>query len=185
MPKRQRSKLHARVTVKLDTVMGIAREMGRLIRLSYNGHITISELTGHMYALDKLRGCLESAIAIETAAKAAAPPPAPGNVAISILSVPSGYFLSEAQRREDYKWDIDAIKNEQKQLTQAEPPRPAPELPIETGGLETPSVFAAQSPSEPEPVAPEPPPEPELSPVMRRAMAMGYRPLPRRICPAD
>jgi hypothetical protein len=55
MPKRQRPPKHARIKVKLDTVMGCAREMGRLIRLSYNGHLPTEELTRYIYALDKTR----------------------------------------------------------------------------------------------------------------------------------
>ena len=51
-PNRQRPKLHARIAVKLDTVMGVAREMGRLIRLSYNGHLLADELTRYIFALD-------------------------------------------------------------------------------------------------------------------------------------
>jgi hypothetical protein len=77
-------------------VMGVAREIGRLIRLSYNGHITVSELTGHVFALDKLRACLESAIAIEANAIANAPKPAPPAVRINILTVPSGTYVNEA-----------------------------------------------------------------------------------------
>src|SRR6478736_7960068 len=80
MPKRQRPAKHARITVKLDTVMGVAREMGRLIRLSYNGHLAVGELTGYIYALDKTRSCLEAAIAIEANAVANAPPPIPAKI---------------------------------------------------------------------------------------------------------
>ena len=97
IPKRQRSRLHARTTVKLDTVMGVAREMGRLIRLYYNGHISVSELTGYVYALDKTRACLEAAIAIEANAIANASPSIPTKIDVSIITVPSGHFVSNEQ----------------------------------------------------------------------------------------
>jgi hypothetical protein len=79
--------------------MGVAREMGRLIRLSYNGHISVSELTGYVYALDKTRAALESAlaIAIEADTKANAPAPPPAKIAVSIVSVPAGVFISAEQ----------------------------------------------------------------------------------------
>jgi hypothetical protein len=92
IPKRERPPKHARIKVKLDTVMGIAREMGRLIRLSYNGHLPINELTGYIYALDKTRACLESAIAIEANAAKSAPVKHP-NINVSIVSIPSGHFI--------------------------------------------------------------------------------------------
>jgi hypothetical protein len=97
MPKRQRSRLHARTTVKLDSVMGVAREMGRLIRLSYNGHLAVSELTGYVYALDKTRACLESAIALEAAAAATAAAQAQADakatpMTITIMTIPEGYY---------------------------------------------------------------------------------------------
>ena len=96
MPKRVRPPKHARIRVKLDTVMGVAREMGRLIRLSYNGHLPAEELTRYIFALDKLRACLESAVAIEADAIANAPA-VPSTVHISIGTVPSGsYFTKEA-----------------------------------------------------------------------------------------
>lgn len=96
LAKRERGPLHARNGVKLDTVMGIAREMGRLIRLSYNGHLSIQELTGYVYALDKTRACLESAINLEVQAAANAPKPPPPPTTVNILTVPSGTFLNEA-----------------------------------------------------------------------------------------
>lgn len=98
MPKRQRPAKHARIKVKLDTVMGVAREMGRLIRLSYNGHLAPEELTKYIFALDKLRACLESAINIDLQAQANAPSPPPPATTINILSVPSGVFVDDAMR---------------------------------------------------------------------------------------
>jgi hypothetical protein len=145
MPKRQRTRLHARTTVKLDTVMGVAREMGRLIRLSYNGHISVSELTGYVYALDKTRAALESAIAIEADIKANAPPPPPGDFHINIVSIPSNHFVSSEQLAKDYDWakEMAAAKVELAQL-------PAPgenEIPIEptAGGLGNESGHNASS----------------------------------------
>jgi hypothetical protein len=49
-----------------------------LIRLSYNGHLAPEELTRYIFALDKLRACLESAVNIEANAAANAPKPPPG-----------------------------------------------------------------------------------------------------------
>lgn len=90
MPKRQRPPKHARIKVKLDTVMGVAREMGRLIRLSYNGHLPPEELTKYIFALDKLRACLESAVAIDAAA-AAQVKNEPTALTVNIITVPEGY----------------------------------------------------------------------------------------------
>jgi hypothetical protein len=56
--------------------------MGRLIRLSYNGHLATEELTRYIYALDKTRACLESVISIEVQAAANAPPP-PGAMTLT------------------------------------------------------------------------------------------------------
>ena len=75
--------------------MGIAREMGRLIRLSYNGHITIGELTGYVYALDKARAA-ESALTIE-AENAKRAPAISSKIDVSIITVPSGHFISAEQ----------------------------------------------------------------------------------------
>ena len=90
MPKRQRPPKHAQIKVKLDTVMGVAREMGRLIRLSYNGHLPPEELTKYIFALDKLRACLESAVAIDAAA-AAQVKNEPTALTVNIIAVPEGY----------------------------------------------------------------------------------------------
>jgi hypothetical protein len=95
MPKRVRPPKHARIKVKLDTIMGVAREMGRLIRLSYNGHLAPEELTRYVFALDKLRACLESA-AIEANAVQAAQAAAnaePRIVNVRVVSIPSGHYL--------------------------------------------------------------------------------------------
>jgi hypothetical protein len=145
-PKRERAATRPTHSLRLDSVGGICREQARLYRLWVNGRIPAEEMTRGVFALGQIRASRESAIAIEAADKAKAPP-APGNVAINILTVPSGYFLSEAQRREDYKWDLNAIKNEQKQLPQAEPSTSAPD-PIENGGLQ--EVFAEPQ-TQPEP----------------------------------
>ena len=77
--------------------MGVAREMGRLIRLSYNGHLPAEELTRYVFALDKLRGCLESAIEIEAAAAERAKAAAEaqdtcGLIAINVIEVPAGLY---------------------------------------------------------------------------------------------
>jgi hypothetical protein len=77
--------------------MGVAREMGRLIRLSYNGHLAVGELTGYIFPLDKTRSCLEAAIAIEANAVANAPPPIPAKIDVSIITVLAGHFVSEKQ----------------------------------------------------------------------------------------
>ena len=73
--------------------------MGRLIRLSYNGHITIGELTGYVYALDKARACLESALTIE-AENIKRAPAIPSRIDVSIITVPSGHFISAEQAQQ-------------------------------------------------------------------------------------
>ena len=70
--------------------MGVAREMGPLIRLSYNGHLPPEELTKYIFALDKLRACLESAVAIDAAA-AAQVKNEPTALTVNIITVPEGY----------------------------------------------------------------------------------------------
>ena len=40
--------------------MGVAREMGRLIRLSYNGHLPPEELTKYIFALDNFAPVLRA-----------------------------------------------------------------------------------------------------------------------------
>lgn len=146
--------------------MRVAKEMGRLIRLSYNGHLPAEELTKYVFALDKLRACLESAISIEANAIANAPPPPPGDVTINVLTIPEGRFLTPEQMATGYDWGKEMA---------------AAETVIET------ELIEHMPPAKPEPVAePEPEPiaapvQPELDPVMKRAMEMGYKPLPPRI----
>ena len=144
--------------------MGVAREMGRLIRLAYNGHISHTELTGYIYALDKTRVCLESAIAIDAAEKAAAVANAPHvPLAVAVLAVPHGYCVTtETAMR---------LREDLPQLTQQ---------------LEQ-QAAAAQPEAYPPPVQldePPPPAEPEPrepNTVLKLAAARGYQPLPRRV----
>jgi hypothetical protein len=91
IPKRERPRKHARIAVKLDTVMGVAREMGRLIRLSYNGHLPPEELTKYIFSLDKLRTCLESAIAVDDAAVERAKTE-PTTLCVNVIAVPEGHY---------------------------------------------------------------------------------------------
>jgi hypothetical protein len=143
--------------------MGIAREMARLIRLSYNGHLPTEELTRYIFALDKTRVCLESAINLEAQAIANAPKPPPAPVTINVLSVPSGTHLDEAAMQKLHE-DADNFKR-------------------------TPLIeyLAAQEPT-PEP-APEPEPTPDPTedddPLQRRAKELGFKLLPRRPARVD
>jgi hypothetical protein len=91
--------------------MNVAREMGRLIRLSYNGHLPPEELTKYVFALDKLRACLESAEA-QAAAAAAKVPPVPSKVSISIISVPSGCHFNNAQMEQLSRGDTSPLQIE-------------------------------------------------------------------------
>ena len=93
---------------------------------------------------------------------------------IQILSVPSGCFLNQAQIEATERGEpfVDIAQCTPMQLEHA-----APQL------LE----HAPRSePKYEEPAAIESAPlEPEPDPVMKRAMEMGYTPLPRRIRPVD
>jgi hypothetical protein len=95
--------MHARIGIKLDTVMGVAREMGRLIRLSYNGHLPVDELTRYVFALDKLRAALESAINIDAQAAANAPKLPPAPTTVNILTIPPNTFLNDAKLQQLYE----------------------------------------------------------------------------------
>ena len=145
MPKRQRTAKHARIQVKLDTVMGVAREMGRLIRLSYNGHLPPEELTKYVFALDKLRNCLESAAAIETAAAAATPPNY--STVVNVISVPSNQFIN----RENAEAPVTLSSHDEQALIEPPPPEPK-EMQIDDAGIEAIEVSA-------------PEPEPKLEPM--------------------
>jgi hypothetical protein len=179
--KRQRPRKHARIAVKLDTIMGVAREMGRLIRLSYNGHLPADELTRYIFALDKLRACLESAVAIEAQAAANAPKPPPGAMTVNILTVPSGTFIDEEMmQRLNEKADSFPRRP---LIEHVQPPEPVAEavqseLASEMGPIEH------RAPTEPEAPAPAPKPvlvhEAEPDPLRRRARELGFELLPRR-----
>jgi hypothetical protein len=182
--KRQRPRLHARIGVKLDSVMGVAREMGRLIRLSYNGHLPPEELTRYIFALDKLRAALESANAIEIQAAANAPKPPPGAITVNILTVPSGTFVDDAKLQQLHER---AHTFPRRPLIEHNEPAPpiaedvAPSAPAsEAGPIE---------PAPPEPPAPAPKPvlvhEAEPDPLRRRARELGFELLPRRVCKVD
>ena len=156
--------------------MGIAREMGRLIRLSYNGHITISELTGYMYALDKTRACLESALNLEAEAAAKAPPP-PSNMHVSIVAVPSGVFVNDEMMQRLHE-NVDSF-----------PRRPLIEHVMEPAAETVRSELAAgpiehaQAEPEASAIAPEAPTE--LDPLRRRARELGFELLPPRPARVD
>jgi hypothetical protein len=169
--------------------MGVAREMGRLIRLSYNGHISVSELTGYVYALDKTRACLEAAIAIETQAAANAPKPPPGAMTVNILTVPSGVFIDEAMmqrlnenadtfpRRPLIEHGLEPMSEPIAEVVVQS------ELASETGPIEHCVQVEPEAPA----IAPKSVPEPESEPdpLRRRARELGFELLPRRACKVD
>jgi hypothetical protein len=183
MPKRRRSPKHARIAVRLDSVMSVAREMGRLIRLSYNGHLAPEELSKYVFCLDKLRCCLESAANIEAQAKAAeaeaaqateaaqAAQAARAPVTINVMSVPSGCFLSPEQLRP--KWAFDGLTSEHT------PSAPTIEHHTEPVDCSSPTA-SAEAPIETMPTEPAPAPMSERDRLVQRARAQGWEPLPPR-----
>jgi hypothetical protein len=187
VPKRQRTKLHARNGVHLNSVMGVVNEMARLLRLSYNGHLPSTELTRYIYALDRIRAGVESAKNLEIQAAANAPKPQPAPTSVSIVAIPPNVYLDEA-----------AMQRLNEQVDHF-PRRPLIEY------NETPSAPATEAvqsepaseagPIEPcAPAAPEAPPpaskpklvhDEEPDPLRRRARALGFEPLPRRSAQAE
>ena len=91
---------------------------------------------------------------------------------VNILTVPSGTFLNEATMQQLNERADTFTRTPLIEHHSAQPEAPAP--------TEIAKIIVEETASEP--VA-EPAPEPD--PVLKRAMAMGYQPLPRRICPVD
>jgi hypothetical protein len=187
VPKRQRTPKHARNGVKLDTVMGVAREMARLLRLSYNGHLPAEELTKYIFALDKLRACLESAIAIEAAAAAKAPAP-PTSMHVSIVSVPSGTFFDEAAMQKLHE-SADKRTPLIEHVAAQEPG--SPKLPLDnTSDLsppeQSPPIDAQDNTRDAaDPRVPSKPSDEEPDPLRKRARELGFELLPRRPARVD
>ena len=137
--------------------------MGRVYRATINGLISTADGARLTFMLRERR-CTQEAINAEAAlAIANAPPPPPGDFHLNILTIPEGRFLTHEQMSADYDW--------KKEIAAAE-------TAIETELIE--HMPQAKPPvAEPEPIAA--PAQPELDPIMQRAMEMGYTPLPRRI----
>jgi hypothetical protein len=179
--------MHARIGIKLDTVMGVAREMGRLIRLSYNGHLPVDELTRYVFALDKLRTALESAINIEAQAAANAPKPPPGAMIVNILTIPSGVFVDDAKMQ---RLNEAADSFPRRPLIEhvAEPPEPVAEA-VQSEPASVAGPIESSAPTKPEAPAITPKPvlvhDEELDPRRRRARELGFELLPRRVCQVD
>jgi hypothetical protein len=139
--------------------------------------------------LDKLRACLESAIAIEAAAAAKAPPP-PTSMHVSIVAVPSGTFLDEASMRKLHE-NADSFKRTPLiEYVAAQEPG-SPELPLDnTSELSPP----AQSPpidaqdntrDAADPRVSSKPSDEEPDPLRKRARELGFELLPRRPARVD
>jgi hypothetical protein len=164
--------------------MGVAREMGRLIRLSYNDHLSVEELTRYVYALDKLRAALESAINIEAQATANAPKPPPAPTTVNILTIPPNTFLDDAKLQQLYAKADSFTRRPLIEHVMA-PPEPAAEAvqsepasvagPIESSAPEAPAIA-------PKPVLVH---DEELDPRRQRARELGVELLPRRVCEVD
>jgi hypothetical protein len=80
-------------TRRLDSLMAIASEQSRVYRATINGMISTSDGARLTYQLKELR-CTREAIALEAAAATRNAPAQPGNVSISIVSVPAGCFVN-------------------------------------------------------------------------------------------
>jgi hypothetical protein len=184
-------------TRRLDTLGAIASEQSRVYRATINGMISTADGARLTYQLKELR-CTREAMALEAENATRKAPAVPSKVNISIVSIPAGCFIdAESAERissgellkqagvktltlDDYTRNAAIQQAEADREIDAAISAAAPAaLAYEPGNGDT-FGEASRAQSTPAPV-----PEPELSPTMRRPMAMGYTPLPRRPCPVD
>jgi hypothetical protein len=169
MPRRRTSNRPIRRRIKLRTRQDAQSEMGWIYRAVDAGKMAAAEGTRRVFIIDKM---LSSGLpdARATSAGGYAPP------IIQILSVPSGCFLNQAQIGAMERGEPIVDVNQCTQL-EREPQllEHAPQLEPDDEQHEEPAVIECAPPE----------PEPELDPIMERAMAMGYTLLPRRIRPVD
>jgi hypothetical protein len=125
--------------------------------------------------------CLESAINIELQAAANAPSPPPPPTTINILTVPSGTFVNDAMMQRINEsadsFDRRALLDYAAEPTQVAIATSSPEPPLDN----TPNL----SPSEQLPPVDAQDGAPELDPLRRRALELGFTLLPRRPARVD
>jgi hypothetical protein len=170
MPRRRTSNRPIRRRIKLKTRQDAQSEMGWIYRAVDAGKMPPAEGTRRVFIIDKmLSSGLPDARAM-SAGGGYTPP------IIQILSVPSGCFLNRAQIEATERGEpfVDIALCTPRQLEHDEPPL-----------LEhSPQVEPDEQHGEPAAIE-SAPPGPEPDPIMKRAMAMGYIPLPRRVRPVD
>jgi hypothetical protein len=172
--------------------MAVASEQGRVYRACINGQISTSDAARLAYQLKEIR-CTREAINAEIAlAKANEPPPPPGDTHISIVAIPAGHFVTAEQLRQIETGEfvrqgehetLSLSDYSSKDVQQAEraatreldteiekAARTIPEHREEPAGFETNGRRVVRSQAL----------QRELSPMMQRAMEMGWTPLPPR-----
>jgi len=142
LAKRERTLLHSRHKIKLDSVRGVLSEQCRIYRAWTNDKLSASGLTSAMSALKEVRATLEALAPVE--ANASRP-----ISSVTIVSVPANHFFRHPRA------DIDGMALENGALM------------IEHD--EKPSLALAPEPPQPEPEEryaeePAPPPEPQPAP---------------------
>jgi hypothetical protein len=153
----------------------VLSEQARVYRAVVNGILTPGEGAQMIFMLKEIRCTKEAIDAAEATALANAPKPPPPPTTINVLTVPSGVFINEeTMQRLNERADhftrtplIDhVVEPASESVVAVEPEQPKPSEPS----------------FEPAPALPAKP-TPELSPNMRRAIELGFKPLPRsRAC---
>ena len=165
MPRRRTSNKPIRRRIKLDHKGDALTEMCRTFRAVKNGDLPRADGVRDVAMLDKIHNGMPD----HTASSTFTPP------VINIYSVPSGFFLSYEQIEAANRGEriIEPSQCTPLLLEQQEPSTSA----LIT--IEHAPIVQPQPEPEPEPIEIIEP-EPALDPIMQRAMAMGYKPLPLR-----
>jgi hypothetical protein len=87
-------------TRRLDSLIAIASEMGRVYRSTINGMISTSDGARLIYQLKEIRAAREAVNAEAALAIANVPPPPPAKIDVSIITVPAGHFISPEQSQQ-------------------------------------------------------------------------------------
>ena len=123
MAKRERTLLHSRHKIKLDSIRGVLSEQCRIYRAWTNDKLSASGLTSAMSALKEVRATLEALAPVE--ANASRP-----ISSVTIVSVPANHFFRHPRA------DIDGMALENGALMIEHDEKPAlqlhPEPPVIT-----------------------------------------------------
>jgi hypothetical protein len=161
-PKRIRSATHSRHRIKLDCPRAIAMEQGRVYRLGLNGKIAMDEMSKLIYGLKEVRCSLESVIDREMPPQPA--PEAPSTSVVNVCTVPEGCFVRDVGANYTIEHEAPAQLSFTPSDPEAERDVIQDELAPVAESVAAPIVQAAIEPD----------------PIMARALALGYTPLPPR-----